>query len=139
MAQVKNKPTGEDVGKFLNGIQDPDKRQDCLSLLEIMRQATHMEPKLWASSMLGFGEVHYKYASGREGDSFQVGFAPRKQDLTLYGLQSGFEQQQELLAKLGKFKAGKGCIYLKRLADVDLAALREIIARSYEHKTKARE
>ena len=139
MAEVKTKPTGEDVRQFLNAIEDAGKRQDCLSLLEMMRQATQMEPKLWASSMVGFGEYHYKYASGREGDSFQVGFAPRKGDLSLYGLQSGFEQQEELLARLGKYKAGKGCIYLKRLADVDQAALSEMIARSYEHKVMAHE
>lgn len=131
--ELKTKPTGEDITRFLNEIDDEKKRQDCFTVLELMGEITKTEPKLWASSMIGFGEYHYKYASGHEGDSFIVGFAPRKQNLTLYVL-SGFEQQEQLLEKLGKYKAGKGCLYIKKLEDIHLPTLREMIRRSFEHK-----
>jgi hypothetical protein len=133
MADLKTKPSGEDVDQFLNGVSDEKKRQDCFTLLELMRQITQIEPKLWGSSIVGFGDHHYKYASGHEGDTFMVGFSPRKQNLTLYIL-SGFEQQQPLLQKLGKFKTGVGCLYIKRLEDVDLPTLRTLIQESFNHK-----
>lgn len=135
MADLKTKPTGEDVEQFLNGIGDEKKSQDGLALLELMKQITQMEPKLWGSSLIGFGNYHYKYASGHEGDTFLVGFSPRKQALTLYVL-SGFEQQEALLQKLGKFKTGGGCLYIKKLEDVDLPTLRTFIQLSFEHKLK---
>jgi hypothetical protein len=133
LAEAKTKPSGEDVGQFINGISDEQKRQDCLTLLDLMRQVTQLEPKLWASSMVGFGERHYKYESGREGDTFIIGFAPRKQALTLYGL-SGFKQQEQLLEKLGKYKTGKGCLYINQLSDVHLPTLRELIQQTFQHK-----
>lgn len=135
MAEMKTKPTGEDVEQFLNGISDATKRQDSFTLLEIMRDVTKTEPKLWASSMVGFGDHHYKYESGREGDTFLIGFAPRKQELTVYGL-LGSDQKEQLLEKLGKYKSGKGCLYIKRLSDIDLAPLRELIRLAFERKTK---
>jgi hypothetical protein len=133
MAELKTKPTGEDVKQFLNSINDEKKRQDSFTLLEMMREITRIEPKLWASSMVGFGDHHYRYASGREGDTFLIGFAPRKQELALYGL-SGSEQKEQMLAKLGKYKGGTGCLYIKRLDDIDLPTLRELIRQSFEHK-----
>ena len=133
MAEMKTKPTGEDVAQFLNGMDDEKKRADSFRLMEIMREITQTEPKLWASSMVGFGDHHYKYASGREGDTFLIGFAPRKGDLTLYGLRAA-EDHEQLLEKLGKYKSGKGCIYLKRLDDVDLPTLRELIRQAFDHK-----
>lgn len=135
MAELKTKPTGEDIDQFLSRIEDAKKRQDSLILVDMMRQITNTEPKIWASSMVGFGDHHYHYASGREGDMFVIGFAARKQDLTLYGL-AGFDQQEPLLKKLGKYKAGKGCLYIKRLEDIDLPTLRTLIQQSFDHKMK---
>ncbi len=131
MAELKTKPTGEDVTQFLNALSDEKKRQDCFTLIELMRQATGKEPKIWRGGMVGFGDVHYKYASGREGDTGIIGFAPRKQNLTLY-LLSGFDGQEQVLARLGKHKIGKGCLYIKRLEDIDMPALRELIQNSVE-------
>jgi Domain of unknown function (DU1801) len=131
MAEPKTKPTGEDVESFLNNMSDEKKRQDCFTLLEMMKQITNLEPKIWASSMVGFGDYHYKYASGHEGDAFIVGFSPRKQNLTLYIL-TGFEGEQQLLEKLGKHTTGKGCLYVKRLDDVHLPTLRSLIQHSVE-------
>ena len=135
MPEPKTKPTGEGIDQFLSGIADAQKRQDSLTLVNMMRQITNVEPKIWASSMVGFGDHHYHYASGREGDTFVIGFAPRKQDLTLYGLM-GVDPQEQLLQKLGKYKAGKGCLYIKRLEDIDLPTLRILIQQSFDHKMK---
>ncbi|MFN8481977.1 MAG: DUF1801 domain-containing protein [Anaerolineae bacterium] len=133
MPDQKTKPTGEDVETFLNGIGDAKKRQSCFTLLELMREITHAKPTLWSGSMVGFGHYHYKYASGHEGDTFLVGFAPRKDNLALYVL-SGFPQQDALLEKLGKYKAGKGCLYIKTVDDVDLSVLGSLIEQSVQHK-----
>jgi hypothetical protein len=135
MAEPKTKPTGEDIDQFLSGIEDAHKRQDSLVLVDLMRQVTQAEPKIWAGSMVGFGNQHYQYASGREGDTFVIGFAPRKQDLTIYGL-AIMDQPESLLNKLGKYKTGKGCLYIKRLEDIDLPTLRAMIQQAFEHKTK---
>lgn len=132
MADLKTKPTDASVHDFLQGVADDSRRQDCLTLLRIMQQAAGVEPRMWGSSMVGFGSYHYKYASGREGDWFLTGFAPRKQDLTLY-IMAGFDRYAGLLANLGKYKTGKSCLYIKRLADVDLAVLQELVAASVQH------
>lgn len=129
MAEQKTKPSDESVDAFLGAVEDPARRAECLALVEMMREATGLEPRLWGGSMVGFGSYHYKYASGHEGNSFLVGFAPRKKELTLYFM-GGLEPQRESLAKLGKHKTGKGCLYLKRLADVDLGVLHEMVARA---------
>ena len=126
MADQKTRPTGEDVVQFLNAIKDEHRRQDCFTLLELMQETSGEQPRLWASSIVGFGEYHYRYASGHEGDAALVGFAPRKPNLSLYVL-SGFEGQEQLLEKLGKHKAGKGCLYIKRLDDIDLDVLRQLV------------
>ncbi len=96
MAELKTKVNNQSVGKFLDGITDEKKRQDCFTVLELMKQAARAEPEMWGSSIIGFGRYHYKYASGREGEWFLTGFSPRKQNLTLY-IMSGFEQYDELL------------------------------------------
>ena len=132
MAELKTKPTGEDVTLFLNALSNEKKRQDSFTLIELMRQATGKEPKLWRGGIIGFGDVHYKYASGHEGDTGIIGFAPRKQNITLY-LLSGFDGLESLLARLGKHKIGKGCIYINRLDDIDLPVLRELIQSSVEN------
>ena len=136
MTQNKTRPTGESVEAFLEGVADERKRKDSFEVLALMREITGMEPRMWGSSIVGFGSYHYKYASGREGDMPLTGFSPRKQSLTLY-IMSGFTQYDDLLSKLGKFKTGKSCLYVKRLADVDLDFLRELVIQSVEH-VKAR-
>jgi hypothetical protein len=106
--------------------------------LDIMRKATGAEPKMWGSSIVGFGAYHYRYANGREGDWFLTGFSPRKQNLTLY-IMGGFEQHAELLKSLGKHKTGKGCLYINRLDDIDLPTLRKLVKRSVQHMRKTQQ
>jgi hypothetical protein len=132
MAEQKTRPTNESVVEFLNAVPDEHKRQDCFTLLEMMGEITGSEPKLWGSSMVGFGSYHYKYASGHEGDTFLTGFSPRKQNLVFY-IMAGFDQYEELLARLGKHTIGKSCLYVKRLSDVDLPTLRTLIQASVDH------
>ncbi len=135
MAELKTQPTDQSVEAFLNGVADAQTRQDCFTLMALMRELTGAEPTMWGSSIVGFGHYHYTFASGRSGDWFVTGFSPRKQNLTLY-LATGFEPHNALLAKLGKHKTGKACLYVKRLADIDMAALRELVKRSVEHLSK---
>jgi hypothetical protein len=134
MAELKTKPTGESVKAFIDAIPDETRRRDCRALVQIMKTATGAAPRLWGPSIVGFGDYHYKYASGREGDWFMVGFSPRKQDLTLY-LAIGFDRQQSVLKRLGRYRTGKSCLYIKRLSDIDLDVLRELVENSVR-KTK---
>lgn len=128
MAKSTNKtqPNNLSVSDFINQVEPEQKRMDCLAIAEMMRQATQAEPKMWGDSIIGFGEYHYKYASGREGDWFLTGFAPRKQNISLY-IMAGFKRYEELMGKLGKYKTGKSCLYINKLADVDEAVLKELI------------
>jgi hypothetical protein len=135
MAELKTKRTAASVDAFLKRIPEETRRQDCRTVLHLMQQATKAEPKMWGTSMVGFGSYHYTYPSGREGDWFLTGFAPRKQDLTLY-IMSGFDRHQPLMANLGKHKTGKSCLYIKRLADVDLGVLKGLITESVKHVRK---
>ena len=123
MAELKTRPSGDDVDAFLAGVPEPA-RSDCRELVTLMTTATGSAPVMWGSSIVGFGEHHYRYASGREGDWFEVGFAPRARSLTLY-LMGGVERHRDLLDRLGRHTTGKGCLYVKRLDDVD----REVLAR----------
>ena len=132
MAELKTKLSDASVEVFLDGIADEAKRHDSYAILAMMQEVTGVEAKMWGDSIVGFGSYHYKYASGREADWPLVGFSPRKQNLTLY-IMSGFEQYDELLQRLGKHSTGKACLYIKRLADVDLAVLRELVKLSVEH------
>ncbi len=133
MADLKTTRTGESVDAFIQGIADDTRRQDCLKLVDLMRRAASAEPEMWGSGIVGFGSYHYVYASGREGDWFLVGFAPRKRDLTVY-LTQGFDRFGGVLARLGKYRTGKGCLYIKRLTDVDLEVLEELVSASVGHK-----
>ena len=126
MAELKTKKTDVSVEDFLNSIPNETRRTDCFTVLEFMKKATKTEPKMWGPSIVGCGEYHYKYASGREGDWMQVGFASRKDALVLYGIGHD-EKFEELSVKLGKYKSGKGCLYIKKLADVDLKVLQSLI------------
>jgi hypothetical protein len=128
MSDLKTKPTDESVERFLEDLPDEQQRQDCLGVVDLMREATKAEPKMWGSSIVGFGSYRYQYASGRAGDWFAVGFSPRKQNLTLY--LSGFDGKDALLSKLGKYKTGKSCLYIKRLADIDRSVLKQLIEQS---------
>ena len=132
MAELKTRPTDASVEAFVQSVADEARRADCLAVLRLMKTVTGAEPRMWGGSIVGFGQYHYRYASGREGDWFLVGFSPRKNDLTLY-IMAGFEQYEALLARLGKFKLGKSCLYIKRLADVDTGVLKELIAASVQH------
>ena len=132
MAELKTRPNDGDVVAFLNGVADERKRQDCFAVLELMRRATGEEPMMWGDSIVGFGTYHYVYATGNSGDWPLTGFAPRAQNITLY-IMAGFDQYDELLARLGRYKTGKSCLYIKRLTDVDLAALEELVAASAAH------
>jgi len=129
MAENKTKPTDIVVEDFLEGIEDPGKREDSKTISAIMEELTGARPKMWGESIVGFGEYHYKYASGREGDWFLVGFSPRKQNLTLY-IMGYLEFYTDILEKLGKHKHGKGCLYIKRLKDIDVEVLRTLIKTS---------
>ena len=128
-AELKTKVNDASVTKFLNGVADEQKRNDCFEIMKIMKQATKAEPKMWGSSIVGFGSYHYKGKSGREGDWMLTGFSPRKQNLTLY-LMGGFDTHKALLKKLGKHTASVGCLYIKKLDDVDKKVLKELVAAS---------
>jgi hypothetical protein len=133
MAELKTKSTTASVSQFIDAIKDPDRRKDCRTVLGMMKKATGARPRMWGSSIVGFGKYRYRYASGREGDWFVIGFSPRKQNLTLY-LMSGANSHGALLRKLGKHKLGMGCLYINRLTDVDLPTLRDLITRSAKGK-----
>jgi len=135
MAELKTTQNDKSVTAFLNGIADEKKRQDSFTILELMQQVTGLEPKMWGDSIVGFGTYHYKYASGRQGDSPLTGFSPRKQNLTLY-ITSGFDQYEALLQDLGKHKTGKACLYINKIADIDLQVLKELVEQSVEHMRK---
>jgi len=128
-AELKTKVNNASVEGFLNSVKDEQTREDCFEILKMMKQVTKEEPKMWGSSIVGFGSYHYKGASGREGDWMLTGFSPRKQNLTLY-LMHGFDEQKDLLKKLGKHKTSMGCLYIKKLDDVDKKVLKELVAGS---------
>ena len=132
MAELKTKKNEASVTQFLESVENDERRSDSWKVLEIMKEITGDEPKMWGGSIVGFGQYHYRYDSGREGDWFVTGFSPRKQALTLY-VMAGFDRYDELMERLGKYKTGKSCLYLKRLEDVDEGILRELIRSSVDH------
>jgi len=129
MAELKTKPNKLSVEKFLKNIPDKKKQEDAFIIMNLMKKITKEEPVMWGPSIVGYGNYHYKYESGREGDWFLTGFSPRKQNLTLY-LMSGFKKYDELMKKLGKHKTGGSCLYIKKLEDVDMKILKELITQS---------
>ena len=135
MSDVKTKQNDASVEDFLNSVEDGEMNEDCRKIARLMEQATGEKPKMWGTSIIGFGSYHYKYASGREGDSPKTGFAPRKQNLTLY-IMDGFGKYDELMSKLGKHKTGKSCLYIKRLSDIDLEVLEKLVSSSVRHFDK---
>ncbi len=129
MSDNKTRPTTQSVAAFLEALPDERQRRDAQSIAALMVEITGAQPCMWGENIVGFGQYTYRYASGRTSAWPLTGFAPRKQNLTLY-LAYGFERHADLLERLGKHKVGKACLYIKRLADVDQGALRELIARS---------
>ena len=136
MAELKTILNDASVEKFLDGVKDERKRRDSFKILALMKKITKEEPKMWGTSIVGFGSYHYKYESGREGDWFLTGFSPRKQNLTIY-VMSGFKAYNELMKKLGKHKTGSSCLYINKLEDVDLSVLKALITESVKHMKKA--
>ena len=134
MAELKTQRNDKSVAAFLNRVE-AKYREDCRSVLELMKEVTGQEPAMWGTSMVGFGSYHYKGRSGREGDWFLTGFSPRKQDLTLY-IMPGFERYGALLSKLGKHKTGKSCPYIKSLDDIHMPTLRKLVKQSVAHVAK---
>ncbi len=124
--------TNNDVQAYLNSIEDIQKRQDSIKLDQILRQITKEDPIMWGKTIIGYGSYHYVYDSGREGDMCRAGFSARKNALTVYCI-SGFAQQEELLHQLGKHKLGKSCLYIKKLSDIDMDILTQIIQNDWDY------
>ena len=131
MVENKTKPTPKSVASYLAEIEDPVRQADCKTIAAMMEELTGSKPKMWGESIVGFGDYRYKYASGREGDWFLAGFSNRKQSLTLY-IMGYLEYYTDILENLGTYKHGKGCLYIKKLSDVDLDVLRTLISTSIE-------
>ncbi len=132
MSGNKTVETNASVADFINAVDDPIRRADCRKVAAMMRKATGKRAKMWGTSIVGFGRYHYRYASGREGEFMLTGFSPRKRDLTLY-IMPGFSGYPTLMKKLGKYKTGKSCLYIRSLDDVDEAVLQQLIDASVGH------
>ena len=129
MPQNKTRQTNATVTNFINTVEDEQRRADCFEISALMEKITGSPPAMWGTSIVGFGEYHYKYDSGREGDHMRAGFSSRKAALTLY-IMTGFSNYNELMKKLGKYKIGKSCLYIKKLDDIDRDVLTELIIQS---------
>ena len=136
MAENKTQKTGASVEDFISSVENKRRREDGFTLLELMRDVTGEEAEMWGPSIIGFGDYHYKYESGREGDFFLTGFSPRKQSLSLY-IMGGFDEYDSLLASLGKHRKGASCLYINKLADVDMSVLRELVEKSVEQAKRS--
>jgi Domain of unknown function (DU1801) len=134
MAENKTKATEASVESYLGAIQDDTRRKDCEALVKLMAKASGHPPKMWGSSIVGFGSLHYQYESGREGDICLVGFSSRKGDISLYGLRAG-ASEADPFPNLGKHKTGKGCLYIRRLSDIDLKVLESLVAAAVAAKS----
>ena len=131
MAELKTKPNDQSVEEFIAAVKPVEKQEDCRTLLKLIGRITGEAPKMWGSSIIGYGSYHYRYNSGREGDWFLSGFSPRKQSLTIY-MMGGYSDSNELLPKLGKHKKSVGCLYIKSLSDIDINILEKLIVKSIE-------
>ncbi|MDG0866386.1 DUF1801 domain-containing protein [Candidatus Lucifugimonas marina] len=138
MAELKTKKNGGDIKAFIASVQNSTRRSDAEELLKIMRAVTSDQGSMWGESLVGFGSYNYTYKSGHSGTWFAVGFSPRKQNTVMY-IMPGFEEQTSLLERLGKHKIGKSCLYINKLADVDLDVLRQLISMSFEKMTSSDE
>lgn len=133
--KLKTQTTKASVSVFLNGIADEDRRRDCKTVAKLMKSVSGKRPAMWGPAIVGYGKYHYKYDSGREGDFFRIGFSPRKQDLTIY-IMPGYTNYDHILSKLGKHKKGKSCLYIKRLADVDMRVLERLLRAGWKDMQK---
>ena len=131
MSENKTKASDASVDAYLEAIEDPARRTDCQALVRLMQSITRERPRMWGSSIVGFGSYHYRYESGREGDACATGFSSRKTDISVY-LTADFPGQEALLSRLGKHKMGKACLSIRRLSDVDIGVLEQLVARSVE-------
>lgn len=135
MSKNKTQPTDESVKVFIDSLDDQQKIADSYSLLDLMKEVTGCEPKMWGPSIIGFDQYHYKYESGREGDFLKVGFSPRKREFSIY-LMCSFEKNEDLMNKLGKHRTGKSCLYVKRLEDINMDVLRDLVQESVRFVNK---
>lgn len=126
MTDLKTKKNDKNVDEFVDSIENATKREDCRVIMAMMSEVTKSSPAMWGDNIIGFGDYRYKYSTGREGDWFQLGLSPRKQNISLY-ISWGFDELEEYLDKLGKHKKGVGCLYINKLADIDMPTLREIL------------
>lgn len=131
MAEPNTTQNAGDVNTFLEGVADDRRRRDSKAVLKMMKEVTGLQPAMWGPSIVGFGSYHYKYESGHEGDSFRIGFSPRKTALTLY-IMPGFSRYTELMEQLGNYKTGKSCLYIQKLENVNLEVLRELMTLSLQ-------
>jgi hypothetical protein len=131
VAENKTKPTKSSVTAFLNKIRDKQVRDDCFVILDMMQKVSNYEPVMWGSAIVGFGIYHYVYESGREGDMVLIGFSPRKQNISIY-LMGGLKKVENELSKLGKYKTGGGCLYIKSLSDVNVEVLKKVFAKAFK-------
>ncbi len=131
MAENKTKPTKGSVTAFLNKISDKQLRSDCFRILEMMQTVSKCEPVMWGSAIIGFGTYHYVYKSGREGDTVVIGLSPRKQNISIY-LMGGLNNVEVELSKLGKYRTGKGCLYIKSLSDVNPEVLKKVFVKAFK-------
>jgi hypothetical protein len=135
--KAKNKTSKNegDIGQFLQSVENPKRKEDALVVFNLMKKVVPENPNMWGSSIVGFGTYHYKYESGREGDFFKVGFSPRNTSLTIY-IMPGFQKYEELMDQLGKHTTGKSCLYIRKLEDIDLHVLEQLVKTSYGYMTR---
>lgn len=135
MYKLKTQPRNTDVLAFIDAVDHPKKKEDAYKLLDIFSETTGIEPKMWGESIIGFGQYHYTYATGHEGDAPLVGYSPRKARFSLY-FATGDEKRKDLLQEFGKHKAGKGCVYVNKLDDIDVDVLKKLIDQSISFLTE---
>ena len=133
-AELKTQRTKASVSQFLSAIEDDRRRADAKAVDKMLREITGEKPAMWGTAIVGYGQYRYKYATGREGDWMKIGFSPRKSNLVVY-IMPGFKEYASLLKKLGKCKTGSSCLYITKLADVDMGVLRDLAVRSWGHMT----
>jgi len=131
MAELKTRPSDEDVDAFITSVENEKRREDCRTVVRMLSRLTGEQPRIWGGSIIGFGSYHYEYESGRTGTWMRIGCSPRKKALTIY-IMSGVDRYAELLSRLGKYRTGKSCLYVNRLEDVDLTVLEELASASLE-------